>query len=526
MSDLIIGIKVGGTKVSGGLVSREGEVQDSFTLPTLAGEGFEASFRQTMLVIETLVSRSGRHNIIGIGIYVPAGGVDPQSGADVPNLPRWQEVQWTQRIRERFLVPVRVVAEPIGFADSGTDLGAIGIAAGLFRTGMERRPPQQKPTDPLLRLKRLALALIALGSIAGLIFYSNSNLGRHAYVPVPAPVPSCDPREASFCRVQVFFATDRKLSGQSTPANFFSGERSDENVPLTFGSLEVSIPARHKTGHIEEPLPFFKADPTHDVVIINLNVAPESQFFSSLANAVNGSRNKEALVFIHGYDVSFDEAARRTAQLTWDLGFRGIPILFSWPSRGAKIMYSADEASALWAVPHLEQFLRMIARRSGATTIHVIAHSLGNRPLMYALQQITLQHSLSDSRFDQIVLAAPDIDVGIFRQLATVFPSIADRVTIYASAHDKALEFSKILHQSFSVGGQTRPSHAVPGVDVIDASAMSEDLLDVDHSYYAANITVLEDMGYIIRVGLPPAKRALLDPHPSSGTPMYWSFRH
>jgi hypothetical protein len=35
---------------------------------------------------------------------------------------------------------------------------------------------------------------------------------------------------------------------------------------------------------------------------------------------------QEALVFIHGYHVTFDEAARKTAQLNWDLGFRGIPI--------------------------------------------------------------------------------------------------------------------------------------------------------------------------------------------------------
>ncbi len=224
--------------------------------------------------------------------------------------------------------------------------------------------------------------------------------------------------------------------------------------------------------------------------------------------------------------MTFDEAARRTAQLTWDLGFRGIPILYSWPSKGASVMYSADEASALWAVPHLEEFLKLVARRSGAKTIHIIAHSLGNRPLMYALQQITLQHSSSAPRFQQIVLAAPDIDVGIFRQLATVFPSIADRVTIYASAHDKALGFSKILHQSASVGGQPQPSHPVSGIDVIDASAMSEDLLDLDHSYYAANVAVLEDMGYVIRIGLPPEKRALLDPHPSTGSPIYWSFRH
>ncbi len=65
------------------------------------------------------------------------------------------------------------------------------------------------------------------------------------------------------------------------------------------------------------------------------------------------------------------------------------------------------------AVPHLKAFLQLVTQRSGTKTIHIVAHSLGNRALMYALQQISQDQS-STAKFHQIVLAAPDIDVNVF----------------------------------------------------------------------------------------------------------------
>ncbi len=76
------------------------------------------------------------------------------------------------------------------------------------------------------------------------------------------------------------------------------------------------------------------------------------------------------------------------------------------------------------------------------------------------------------------------------------------------------------------MGRQPQSTRALgTGVDLIDASVMSDDLFSLDHSYYAGNVEVLEDMSYVIRAGLPPEKRLLLDPHPSSGMPLYWTFR-
>ncbi len=36
----------------------------------------------------------------------------------------------------------------------------------------------------------------------------------------------------------------------------------------------------------------------------------------------------DALIFVHGFNTSFDDAAFRMAQIVWDLGYRGLPVLF------------------------------------------------------------------------------------------------------------------------------------------------------------------------------------------------------
>jgi len=366
-----------------------------------------------------------------------------------------------------------------------------------------------------------------------LCFQFRSNVGFKALKIEKQPGP-CALEVGHYCRVTVFFATDRKSSRSSVgatednPLAFaratdFGPNRNDSDNPLTFGYLDVSIPAEHKVGHLEQPLPFFRQDPQHDLVVLNVHVSTKTLFSSMLSRAVQLGNN-EALIFVHGYHVTFEEAARRTAQLAWDLQFRGIPILFSWPSRG-DLLYTADEDSASWAVPHLKAFLELVAQRSGARTIHIIAHSLGNRSLMYALQQISMEHS-SMPKFKQIVLAAPDIDTDIFRQLAVAFPSTADHVTVYASSHDRALALSSLIHQFSPIGRQPGSSRPLgTEIDLIDASVMSDDLFSLDHSYYAGNVLVLEDMAYVIRAGLLPANRMLLDPHPSAGLPLYWTFR-
>ena len=97
------------------------------------------------------------------------------------------------------------------------------------------------------------------------------------------------------------------------------------------------------------------------------------------------------MVFIHGYNVSFEEAALRAAQLGYDLGIAGVMAFYSWPSQGTLQGYAADAASIEASEAFISDFLTRMATTSGVARVHIIAHSMGNRgycgPLIGLRQQ-------------------------------------------------------------------------------------------------------------------------------------------
>lgn len=174
---------------------------------------------------------------------------------------------------------------------------------------------------------------------------------------------------------------------------------------------------------------------------------PKETFFDLLKKALSGPDERSAFVFIHGCNVAFDEAIRRTAQLGFDLGLRKAPILYSWPSQGSALQYIADTNAAMWTVPHLPEFLRDLREHSGATCIHLIAHSMGNQALTGALRLLRADAAPQSRLFRQVVLTAPDLDAHVFeRDLARQIVGIAERTTLYASSRDEVLVVSKRLN--------------------------------------------------------------------------------
>jgi esterase/lipase superfamily enzyme len=306
--------------------------------------------------------------------------------------------------------------------------------------------------------------------------------------------------------VRVFYATDRQPTGDSAASNFYGGDRQLDET-LHFGTLDVSIPRDHRMGHIERPSIWrleFRQDPDKHVVLLSVLPKSEQEFYTELANKVQSSANNDAFVFIHGFDNTFEQAAWRTAQLSYDLGFQGAPIMYSWPSKGKLAEYTADEATIDWATPHLEKFLETVAVQSHATTVHLIAHSMGNRALTRALYAIAEKHAGVPPMFKHVFLAAPDIDVGVFRQLAATFPSAATDVTLYASSRDEALEASERIHQFDRVGDSTHIC-VVPRIDTVDASAVDTGL--IGHAYYGDKRSILADMFEVMQTNSPPSRR-------------------
>ncbi|HKW35441.1 MAG TPA: alpha/beta hydrolase [Candidatus Acidoferrum sp.] len=329
----------------------------------------------------------------------------------------------------------------------------------------------------------------------------------------------------NYAVVKIFYATDRQRTGKNSPSRFYSGNRA-ENEELSFGVAEVSIPRDHRMGELESPSIWkleFRAIPERHVVLLSISQEKSDTFFEHVSNRVNSSQRKEAFVFVHGYNVTFSQGVRRTAQLAYDLAFDGPAILYSWPSVGKFLGYTVDEANVEWTAAHLTHFLELLTARTGVTTLHLIGHSMGNRAITNALR-IVSDHRQAGSgrRFRQIILTAPDIDSGVFRQLSEAVSLAGDRVTLYASSMDEALAASKVFHGYPRAGESGENIVVVNGIDTVDASAVNTSLLG--HSYYSENRSVLSDIFRLVRDGAPPSDRfgLTLIKH---GDMNYWAFR-
>ena len=282
---------------------------------------------------------------------------------------------------------------------------------------------------------------------------------------------------------------------------------------MEYGTCEVSIPECHERGQIERPSMLkleFREDPLKHLVLQSTDPKGEEVFFEELRADVKEAGDDEAFVFVHGYNVTFEAAAMRTAQLSYDLEFAGTPILFSWPSTGYTHLYTTDENNVAWAIPHLKQFLTDLIERSGAKRIHLIAHSMGNRALTNALAGLADEFRNEQPKppkpFQDVVLAAPDVDAEIFRRdLAPKIVELARRVTLYASSNDQALRLSRKVHGGYPRAGETGDNLVViDGVDTIDVSDVDKSALG--HSYVGDNLFVIADLVQLITAAAPPCR--------------------
>lgn len=334
---------------------------------------------------------------------------------------------------------------------------------------------------------------------------------------ITAPAKADYKPKLGYTSVDILYATCRtRIESDRQRARYGSG-RGD----LRFGVATVSIPQRHEPGQIERPRWRYlqiQENPRKHVVILAVNETTVSHWNSILRHSLPVNTTRSILLFVHGYNVTFDQAVRRTAQLAYDLAFDGIPILYSWPSPGSLIKYWADEGTTDWASGRLQEVLVRIARAE-PDVINTIAHSMGNRLLTTVIRGFADRND--DIRFNQVVLAAADIDAKLFQDdLAPKLKFLARRTSVYASSGDKALIASSAIH-AFPRVGQGGPNLVlIRGIDTIDASPIDLGLLG--HGYFAENKQVIDDLFMLIRHGLPPESRNLR--RKSNGELAYWVF--
>ena len=270
----------------------------------------------------------------------------------------------------------------------------------------------------------------------------------------------------------VWFGTNR------TPTADGTGFTSDRAARTTRGRVLVHVPEAHRFG--ETGSSFWtrlkRVDFRDDTLSVQ-RVEPRERdaFFAEIRAAMQTARDTgsqpHALFFLHGFNVTFEDAAIRAAQIGCDLSVEGAAAFFSWPSHGSVAAYPADEATIEASERAITEFLVDFAANSGAEKVHVIAHSMGNRGLLRALQRIAGDaETRSAVKFGQIFLAAPDVDRDLFLDLAHLYPDHSERTTLYASDADLAVHVSAKLHEAPRAGYFT-PYTVAPGVDTVAVPA-------------------------------------------------------
>ena len=234
-----------------------------------------------------------------------------------------------------------------------------------------------------------------------------------------------------------------------------------------------------------------------------------SAFFAELRRRGDAGATN-TIIFVHGYNVSFARAARRTAQVAYDLDFQGVPILFSWPSAAKLTAYFSDRENVEWSAAHLEQFIGDIIAQGQGEHLHLLAHSMGNQAVIRALHAMALRRGPDlPPLFDNVILAAPDFDAQAFvDQIAPRVASLSRRWTIYASDKDRALDVAAKLSAVRRLG---LPLPVARGIETVDASGIDVAPWSVPefHGYFASKQRVIQDLTQVLR-GVPPEARRLM----------------
>ncbi|TWT31860.1 alpha/beta hydrolase [Blastopirellula retiformator] len=305
----------------------------------------------------------------------------------------------------------------------------------------------------------------------------------------------------------LFFLVDRQAAtAQTRPDNYF-GNTLDESGAVAWGRCEVTVPTDRLPGDLNEPLDFlgFKETEDPEKHFILMKVEPRSP--ESIIDKVKTSGEpEEILIFVHGYNVPFASAAKRTAQLKVDLNIDGEAFFFSWPSHGDLSRYLADEDNARLSATPFQEMLHTICDPFPNARIHIVGHSMGTRIIHESIRQLYAETSPTLNALDSLVLAAPDIDRRQFHmELEKIVSQINLPITLYASANDKALILSGQLHNNSRLGDVAPEPVVMPGVETIDCSMVDTDFLG--HGYYGDSDDLLKDLFQVIRDDRPARRR-------------------
>lgn len=299
-------------------------------------------------------------------------------------------------------------------------------------------------------------------------------------------------------RVDVLVATTRSAEG--TPvAEMFGGERA---IGLGFADISVSIPpdGARAAGEVQWPSRI-PPDLSREFGTLRADQLDQKQALARFYKRLRKTPHRSVLLFVHGFNTRFEEAVYRLAQISHDTRAPALPLLFTWPSRGRVLAYTYDRESANYSRDALEAVLQSLSRDKAVGEVTILAHSMGNWVALEALRQMAIRDGRVHPKIRNVMLAAPDVDVDVFRRQIAAIGDKRPPFTVFVSQDDRALALSTRIWGSNPRLGAINPEQepyrsllARAQIDVVDlTNERSADSLN--HGRFAASPEVVKRIG-------------------------------
>lgn len=332
--------------------------------------------------------------------------------------------------------------------------------------------------------------------------------------------------------VGLYYATSRQPVPRPDPARdlWFGTARetvTGDRIRINYGHATVNVPCERERGELSRPetLLVFQLEPLDPDKHFQLKavnpIADEAGWLDAIGAELTPTRRREALVYVHGYNNGFADASYRAGQLHADLGIDGVTVFYSWASRERLLSYFDDRKTVKdeAEITALADTLAAL-RNSEATTVYLVAHSMGNRLMMSALEQLAGRTDPPVRPFNELVMGSADMEEQLFeRQWSSVRP-LVERVTLYASSQDKAMWGARMFAGERRIGDAAPRPLVFEGLQTIDTTRVGGSGLGHD-DYSAGGLASVQASVWF---DLQPDARCILES--STGpTGTWWSIR-
>ena len=252
--------------------------------------------------------------------------------------------------------------------------------------------------------------------------------------------------------------------------------------------------------------------------------APTERFLAGLEpHYVHGGRR--VLLFVHGYNTTFAEAAATLACMHHHQGRRGAAVLFSWPAGTEVLRYLHEQDLAKLSSNALARLISQLSGPGRVERIDVVVNSTGGSMLMRALhhlEETVGRERMTEFKLGNVVLAAPDVDLESFvGSDLDLLTASTRRTVVYTNREDRALGLSGWWSGGLRLGRIEHLSEiqraalqarqgAIELIDITELPGPKDADGVTRHGAWYANPLVVTDLLLFLLGGQPAESRGLI----------------